>query len=110
VTDEDSLRKEMKKIENDISDSDFLLELKGMEDEDLKDPIHEAVTLANTHLASLIDATVNKMTHLVLKMQQDEAKKNIRHESETEERKVLGAALVKFIQDINKNSAGRRTS
>lgn len=108
VTDEDSLRKEMKKIANDISDPDFLLELKGMEDEDLKGPIHQAVTIANTHLASLIDATANKMTHAVLRMQQDECKKNVQHEVETEQRKMLGGALVNFIQDINKNSAGRR--
>ena len=108
-TDEESLRKEMKKIANNISDSEFLLELKGIEDEDLKDPIQEATVLANTQLASSVDATVRKLTHAVLKMQQDECKKNIRHEIETEQRKVLDGALVKFIRDVNENSAGRRT-
>jgi hypothetical protein len=110
VTDEESLRKEMNKIANDISDSKFLLGLKGIEDEDLKDPIQEAVTLASTQLASSVDATVNKLTHTVLRMQQEECKRNILHEIETERRKVLDGALAKFIRDVNKNSVGRRTS
>ena len=110
ATDEESLRKEMKKIASGISDSDFLLGLKGIEDEDLKDPIQEVVALANTQLSSSVDATVNKLTHTVLRMQQDECKYHIRLEVETERRKVLDSALVDFIRDINKNSVGRRTS
>jgi len=110
VTDEESLRKEMKKIANDIPDSDFLLGLKGIEDEDLKDPIQNVVSLAHTQLSSSVDATVKKLTHAVLRMQQDECKRNIQHEIETEERKVLGGALVNFIREVNKNSVGRRTS
>lgn len=109
-TDEESLRKEMKKVASDISDSNFLLELKGMEEEDLKAAIEEAEKLAHTQLASFIDLAVNKMTHPVLKMQQDECKKSVRHEVETEERKVLDNARVNFIQDVNKNSAGQRPS
>jgi hypothetical protein len=110
VTDEESLRKEMRRIANGISDSDFLLELKGIEDEGLKVPIQEAVALVNTQLASLVDTTVNKLTHAVLRMQQDECKKSVKLEVEVEKRKVLGGALVNFIRDINKNSTGRQTS
>ena len=110
VTDEESLRKEMKKISSDISDSDFLLGLKGIEDEDLKVPIQEAVALANTQLASSVDSTVKKLTHAVLRMQQDECKRNLQHEVETEQRKMLGGVLLTFIRDINKNSVGRRPS
>ena len=110
VTDEESLRKEMRSIANGISDSDFLLGLKGIEDEGLKVPIQEAVALANTQLASLVDTTVNKLTHAVLRMQQDECKKIIKLEVEVEKRKVLGGALVNFIRDINKNWTGRQTS
>jgi len=106
-TDEESLYKEMKKIANNISDSDFLLGLKGIEDEDLKDLTQEAIVLANTQLSSLIDATVRKLTHAVLKMQQDGCRRNIQHEIETEQRKALGGALVDFIRDVNKNSVGR---
>ena len=109
-TEEESLRKEMKKIANNISDSEFLLELKDIEDEDLTNPIQEATVLAYTQLASSVDATVRKLTHAVLKMQQDECKKNIQHEVETEQRKALGGALVNFIRDVNKSSVGRRTS
>ena len=110
VTDEESLHKEMKKIANDISDSDFLLGLKGIEDEDLKVPIQDVVALANTQLSSSVDATVKKLTHAVLRMQQDECKRNIQHEVDTEQRKALGSALVNFIRDVNENSVGRRTS
>ena len=110
VTDEESLRKEMKKISSGISDSDFLLGLKGIEDEGLKVPIQDAVALANTQLSSSIDATVKKLTHAVLRMQQDECKRTLQHEVETEQRKVLGGALLSFIRDINKNSVGRRPS
>ena len=110
VTNEEYLRKEMDKIANGISDSKFLLELKGIEDEDLKVSIQEAVALAKTQLGSSVDATVDKLTHAVLRMQQDECKKNLQHEVEAEQRKVLAGALVNFIRDVNKNSVGRRNS
>ena len=110
VTDEESLRKVMTKIANDISDSDFLLGLKGVQDEELQNPIQEAVALANTQLSSSIDAMVNELTHAVVRMQQDECKKHIQREIEVKERKVLSGAHVNFIRDINKNSIGRRTS
>jgi len=109
-TDEESLHKEMKKLANNISDSDFLLGLGGIEDEDLKDPIQEAVAIANTQLSSSVNVTVKKLTHAVLRMQQDECKKNIQHEIETRQRNALGGVLVDFIRDVNKNSVGRRPS
>ena len=108
--DEESLRKEMKKMANGISDADFLLELKGIDDEDLKVPTQEAVDLAQTQLSRSIDATVKKMTPAVLQMQQDECKKGIQQQVETEQRNALHGVVVNFIQDVNKNSAGRRTS
>ncbi|SRR5260221_4548573 len=108
--DEESLRKEMKKIADSISDADFLLELKGIEDEDLKAPTLEAVDLARTQLSLSISATVKNVTHAVLQMQQDERKKGIQQQIETEQREMLHDALENFIRDVNKNSAGRRTS
>jgi len=95
---------------NGISDADFLLELKGVDDEDLKAPTQEAVDLAHTQLSLSIDAAVKKMTPAVLQMQQDECKKGIQQQVETEQRNALHGALVNFIRDVNKNSAGRRTS
>ena len=97
-------------IANSISDADFLLKLKGIEDEDLRAPTREAVGLACTQLSLSIDATVETMAHAVLQMQQDERKKGIQQEIETEQREVLHSALVNFIRDVNKDSAERRTS
>lgn len=97
----------MKRVANDISDSKFLLELKGVEDEDLKNIIQEVVALTKLQLSLSVDTTVNKLTRAVLKMQQDECNKVIQREIETEQRKVLGGMLMNFIRDINENSAGR---
>ena len=107
TADKEFLRKEMKRVANDISDSKFLLELKGVEDEDLKNIIQEVVALTKLQLSLSVDTTVNKLTRAVLKMQQDECNKVIQREIETEQRKVLGGMLMNFIRDINGNSAGR---
>jgi hypothetical protein len=98
------------KIANSISDADFLLDLKGMDDEDLKAPSREAVYLAHTELSLSIDATVKKMAHAVLQVQQDERKKSIQQQFEAAQEEVLHGVLLNFIRDINKNSARRRTS
>ena len=102
-----SLREEMNRVANNVSDSNFLLELRGIEDEDLKNPIQEVVALAKMQLSLSVDATVKKLTRAVLRMQQDECKRTLQREIETEQRKVLGGMLVNFIRDINENSAGR---
>ena len=107
ATAKESLRKEMNRVANDVSDSKFLLELRGIEDEDLKNPIQEVVALAKMQLSLSVDATVYKLTRAVLRMQQDECNRTIQREIETEQRKVLGGMLVNFVRDINENSAGR---
>jgi hypothetical protein len=94
-----------KKALNDISDSDFLRELEGMQDQGLSTPIHDVMVLVHAYLSSLIDATVNTMTYAVLQMQQEECKKSVRHEIETEEKKALDDILVKFIRDVNLKTA-----
>ena len=109
-TSEESPQKEVKKMTSDISDSDFLCGLKGIQDKDLGSPIHEAMVLAHTYLSSLIDITVNTMTYAVLKMQQDACKIRVSREVETEEKMALDRVLVNFIRDVNLNSAGRKTS
>jgi predicted transposase YbfD/YdcC len=109
-TNEESLQKEARKITSDITDSDFLRDLKGMQDKDLADPIREAMALAHSNLSSLIDDTVKKMTHAVLHMQLEECKRRVKREIETEERCALNDIRVKFIRDLNQNSAGRRIS
>lgn len=109
-TGEEILRKDLKKMTKGISDSDFLFQLKDVDDEDIGAPIKAAVDLACGQLSSSIDTAVKKMTHEVLRMQQDECKRSLQHEIETEERKELGDIMVNFIQAINKTSAARRTS
>jgi hypothetical protein len=105
-----SLRKEMKKMASTVSDPDYLLELKNVNDEDLQSTIKEAVAVACTQLSSSIDAVVTRMTHAVLQMQQDYCKKAIQLEFEAEERKLLGDVLVAFIREINAGAAGWGTS
>ena len=108
-TDEESLRKELKD-KTSVSDSKFLLQLKGVDDKDLVTPIQAAVDLACGQLSSSIDSVVKKMTHTVLRMQQEECKRSMQREIEMEERKVLGGILLDFIRVINELSIGRRTS
>ena len=107
---EEVLKREMKKIAKAVSDSQFLLGLKSIEIEDLRPAIQEAETLAHTSLSSLIDATVKKMTHEVLHMQQDRYKTEIQKEIQAEEARELKDVLVDFIRDLNTKSAGRKNS
>jgi hypothetical protein len=109
-TDEELLRKDLKKITNGVSDSDFLLQLKDVDDKDLEAPIQAAVDLACGQLSSSIDTAVKKMSPAVLRMQTDECKRSLQREIETEERKELGDIFVNFSQAINIASAGRRSS
>jgi hypothetical protein len=106
----ESPRKEAWKITSNISDSEFLRELKVIQDKDLADLIHEAMALAHSSLSSSIDNTVTKMTRAVLQMQQEECKRSVKREIEAEERSALDDIRVGFIRDVNQQSAGRRTS
>ena len=109
-TDEESLQNDVKKITSDIPDSSFLLKLKDINDKELEAPIQAAVDLACTQLSSSIDTVVKKMTHSVLRMQETECKRRLQRKIETDERTVLDGRLPDFIQAINKDSDGRRTS
>jgi hypothetical protein len=109
-TDEESLRRDARKISSTISDSDFLRELKVIQDEDLVALVQAAMAHAHTYLSSLIDVTVKKMTQAVLHMQYVEGKRKVRREVETEESKALDDIRVNFIRDINQSSSGEITS
>jgi hypothetical protein len=109
-TDEESLRADVKKITSTVSDSDFLLQLKGVDDKDLDAAIHVAVDLACGQLSSSIDTAVKKMTHAVLRMQEDECKRHMQREIEAEERKELSGKVADFIHAINEVSARRGPS
>ena len=107
---EESLRADVREEISSISDSSFLLQLKGVDDKKLEAPIKEAMDLACIQLSSSIERTVKKMACAVLRMQQDECKRLVRHDIETEERKVLDGKLADFIQAINQVFHGRRPS
>ena len=109
-TDEESLRADVKKITSGVSDSSFLRQMKGVNDKDLEAAIQVAVDLACSQLSSSIDTAVKKMTHAVLRMQEDECKRSMQREIEMEERKELDAKIADFIHAINEVSARRRTS
>ena len=110
ATNEESLRSEMKKIADSTSDADFLLELKGVENEDLEAKAQEAVDIAHTQLTSLIDTAVDRITREVLRMQEEECNRKIQHEIKTKQREAVSVAHMKFIRDINRKSTGQRTS
>ena len=100
----------MKTLAAGLPDPQFLLVMKGVEDDDLRPAIEELEVLAHEQLASSIDYTAKTMARAFLKMQQDLCKRNIQHEAESKERKSRSNALVKFIQDVNSQSVGRRDS
>jgi hypothetical protein len=105
-----SLKGEMKILSSSISDSQFLCDMKNVENQDLRPMIQELEDSAHTQLASLIDTTVKLMTHAVSAMQQDYCRRSIQHEIESEERTLLSSALMEFIQQINTQSARKRDS
>jgi len=109
-TDEVSLRTDVKKITSSVSDSDFLLQLKGVDNKDLEAAIQVAIDLACSQLSSSIDTAVKKMTHAVLQMQEDECKRSMQRDMETEERKELDGKHTDFIHAINEVSARRSIS
>lgn len=110
-TDEESLKEEMKTIvASGVSDPDFLLELKAVDDDDLKSAIQEAFVLAQTRLSSSIDTAVKKMTPAVSRMQEDSCNKAVQLEFESEKKKMLDDVLLEFIREINENSAQQRDS
>jgi hypothetical protein len=106
----ESLRGEMRILSSGVTDSQFLLEMKGVENEDLQPMIQEVEGFAHSQLASVIDTAVKSMTRAVSAMQQEHCRRSIQHEVESEERNLLNNALMEFIQQINTQSAGQRDS
>jgi len=107
-SDNGSLKKEMKSLAAHISDSQFLLGMKYVDDEVLRPMIQEIETLSHSLLSSIIDATARTMAHVVVAMQLEVFRKNLQHEIESGERKLQSEALEEFIRKLNTLSAGRR--
>ena len=106
----DVLNRDMRILAGNISDSQFLLDMKGLSDMKTRSAIQEIEAIAHTQLGSAIDTTVKGMTRNVLAMQLDSCTRSMQHEMEGEERKSLNAALTEFIRDVNAQSSGRRDS
>lgn len=107
---EESFKKEMRKTVALVSDSQFLQQLESTDDEDLRSVAQVAKTLAQTELSSSIDAVAKRMTHAAMATQQDMYGRDMQLQVESEEKEVLHIALVEFIRQINKMSAGRQNS
>ena len=109
-SEEELLKKQMKRIASAVSDSEFLLGLKSIEIEGLRPAIQEVEALAFASLLSSIADTVKKITHAVLHMQQDSCIKEIQKKAQTNEARAMSGALLIFIRDLNAKSAGRKKS
>lgn len=108
TSDNESLKREMKSLSARISDSQFLLEMQGVNDEALHSIIQEIEALSHSLLSSLIDTAVVAMSHAVMAMQQDAFRRNIEREIESDEMKRRNEELVGFIRELNAQSAWRK--
>ncbi len=109
---EDALERDMYILAASIPDSQFLLDIKeiGDEDEKLRSVIEQVDNLVYEELDYSIDKTVEAMTHVVLGMQENQCGKSMRQQIEGQEKDLLKAALKEFIRDINALSVGRKDS
>jgi hypothetical protein len=96
-----SLKREMKSHAARISDSQFLLEMKNVDDEVLRPMIQEIEILSHSLLSSIIDTTAGTMAREVVAMRHEVFRKNSQHEIENGERKLQSEALVAFIRKLN---------
>ena len=104
----DRLNRDMRMLAGNISDSQFLLDLKVISDTETRSAIQEIEAVAHAQLASAVDATVKAMTRNVLAMQLDCCTRSLQREMESEGKKLLNTALTKFIRDVNAQpSVGR---
>ncbi len=99
---------EMKSLSARLSDSQFLLEMKDMNDEVLRPMIQETEALSHSLLLSLIDTIVGTMAHAVMAMQKDVFRNTIQHEIEGDEVKLRNEELAGFIRELNTQMALRK--
>jgi hypothetical protein len=100
------LKKEMKSIAADLSDSRFLFDLKSVRDEALQPIIQDIQLLSHSLLSSSIDTTVGAMAREAAAMQREALRMTIQHEFESEEMRLQNDALKELIRKVNAFSAG----
>lgn len=107
---EEYFKTKMKTAAANLPDSQFLPRLENTDDKDLRSTVQNAKALAYKELSRSIDTAVNNMTHAILTIQRDHGTRIVQVELDKEERNVIRDALVEFVREINKKSAGQRNS
>jgi hypothetical protein len=107
---EDALQREMKRLAASVSDSQFLLDIKKIGDDEMRNVIEQVENLVYEQLDYSIEKAVEAMTRVVLDMQKKQCRKSMQQKIESEKKELLKDALTEFIRDINALSAGRRDS
>lgn len=102
------LKREMKSLASRLSDSQFLLEMKGVHDEVLRPTICDIEVLSRSLLSSLIDRTADAMARAAAEMQQEIFRRTIQYEIESEEIEQRNEALKEFIRKLNAQPALRK--
>ncbi|KAH9976971.1 hypothetical protein BJV77DRAFT_566984 [Russula vinacea] len=98
----------MKSLASRLSDSQFLLEMKGVHDEVLRPTICDIEVLSRSLLSSLIDRTADAMARAAAEMQQEIFRRTIQYEIESEEIEQRNEALKEFIRKLNAQLALRK--
>ena len=103
-----TLKGEMKNLSVRLSDAQFLLDMRDVNDEVLRPMIQETEALSHSLLSPLIDTTVDAMAQAVMALQQDAFRRNIQHDIESDEMKRRNGELAGFIRELNAQSAPRK--
>lgn len=108
TSNDETLKGEMKSISARLSDSQFLLNLKDVNDELLRPMIQEIEGLSHYLLSPLIDTTVGSMADAVMALQKDVVRRNIQHDIESDEMKRQNEKIAVFVRELNAQSAWRK--
>lgn len=105
-----SLKREMKGFAAQLPDSRFLSQLKSIDDKELLSIVQRIEIIAHSQLSSLINETVESMTHEMAAMQKGHFRSAIQDELRIEEMKLQNEARVELIRELNAQSARRHDS
>ena len=105
---DETLKGEMKRLSTRLSDAQFLLEMRDVNDEVLRPMIQEIEALSHSLLSPLIDTTVGAMAQAVMELKQGAFRRNIQYDIESDEMKLRNEELAGFIRELNAQSASRK--
>lgn len=84
-----------------ISDSQFLLDINNVADQEMRIIINQVNDLVYKQLISSIDKTAKTISRVLLDTKQLRREKSIQHELESQEKKLQRSGLTEFVRDIN---------